>query len=365
MIHRNKKQIPIQIIGKNYIPLLCLEGGNTVLCFSRGSFFLLDAVSLKKSVVCKIKLDKKRRIASFFPILVRRFGINEVKCVQINEEFALVNYHRKFYIFNLKKWEIDEIPKGKSNGSVLSFAKTSNGIMFGDYGYNPQKKEMGIYLLKTNPFKIEQVYLFKAGEINHIHRIVEEDISGRLWILTGDFGNSASILYTDDFFATINKAVAGSQQYRSCTAVPHNQGLIYLTDTPMEENHIIKLIDNKIEKLLPMNGSCIYSALIGDSIIYSTTVENETNELNNKSNAYRYNLGKGIKDWYVELNSFNICNYKQKSILRIKKDVLPMLPFQYGCFRFAYENEGEYLYFYGQAIEKYDQVVIRIKKEFL
>ncbi len=359
------KESPIKIVGKRFVPLFCIDGGDKVLCFERGRFFLLDAKTLNKEYVSLINIDKKRYYASMFPILTRRYGINEIKSIKINNDFALIIYHYKYYILNLRNWIIKELKRGESRGSVLSLTKTSKGVMFGDYGYNPQKEEMGIFILKDNPFSVEQVYRFAPGEVNHIHKIVEDENSGRFWVLTGDFDNSAAIYYTDDFFKSLHKAVGGSQQYRSCNAITYNNGLVYLTDTPLEENHIIELNNFTANWITTINGSCIYSVLIGDNIIYSTTVENQTDEMNNGRNAYKYNLGNGIKDWYVELNSYNVKTHEQKNIIRIKKDLLPMIPFQYGCFRFASGNDGEYLYFYGQAVKKYDQVVMRIKKDYL
>lgn len=353
----------VQIVGRGFIPLFTIDNGKKIICFNKGTFFSIDALSNSREEICKFDIGKKRRYAGLVPLLVRRFGINEIKCIKIDDKRALFNYHKNFFYLDILNREIIPINKGSANGSVLNFTNTSIGILFGDYGYNPDRNEVGIYRIDISNKTVQKIYTFPKGKINHIHNIIEDSRNQRIWILAGDFGKSSCIMYTDDFFKTVNERVSGSQQHRSCNAFPTEKGLIYITDTPFEENHIVELSDSSLNNIVVTNGSCIYSTKFEQYVLYSTTVENQTDEYENNKNAFKYNLGEGIKDWFVELNLFNINNYKQKTILRVKKDILPMLPFQYGCFRFASVNDGDYIYFYGQAVKKYDQVVLRIRKD--
>lgn len=335
-----------------------------LLCYQFGYLGIFRFQSNKMERLCRIPDSRIRKMFIRIPILARRYGLNEIKAAKIDENSYLINYHLKFYVLDVKKRSLEMVAQenlGGANGSVLYMTTTSRGVMFGDYGYNPQKKEKGIYLYTAGDCQFTRVYSFKDGEINHIHNIIEDPVTNRLWIFVGDFDNSAAIYFTDDFFETMHCIGKGSQQYRGCVACSSNNTLYYATDSPLETNHLIKWENGVFETLFELNGSCIYSSLLPGKILFSTTVENQTDELNNTKNMYKYNLGAGIKNWNVEVLIFDVNEEKAEVILRSKKDILPMMPYKYGCFRFPATHQGTGRFICrGQAVKKYENWMIEV-----
>ena len=121
--------------------------------------------------------------------------------------------------------------------------------------------------------------------------------------------------------------------------------------------------DQDINDITELNGSCIHSCIYKSSLICSTTVENQPSELENNRNKFRYNLGKGIKDWYVEVFCYDIDKKSYTVILRDKKDILPMLAFGYGCFHFP-NLDSDYVgpvLAYGYGTKRYDQKLVSLE----
>lgn len=351
----------VERIKKNVMPILMLEE-NVVLGLNHGNLVILKINSKKMHKVCNLEKSIMRRLFSYSRPLTRRYGINEIKGVKLSNNKAFLNYHKRFYILDLEEFTLMEIAESDgANGSILYLSETSRGILFGDYGYNPLKTKMSIFHYNPQNNKIQKIYTFENGMVNHIHNLIEDKINGRIWIFVGDFNESAAIYYTDDFFRTVNLYLGGSQQYRGCCGISLGNVLVYATDSPTETNHIYRSVEGANESIVELNGSVIYGYTIDNHLIISTTVENQTNEMNNKSNNYRYNKGDGIKDWYIELLDIEVGEaIEVKKMLRIKKDILPMMPFKYGCFRFPSNGQVNPIISMGQAVQKYDQWLIKV-----
>lgn len=353
-------------VHKHAVPIC--QNGKKLLCYSHGNLIIVDA-NHENKILSKIKfpVDKLRIALSYFSISSRRFGLTSVFGCMVDDDRSLLTFRRHFYLFdwnNKSLKEIDVHNKG-ANGNVLHFAYTSHGVIWGDYGYNPEKNPMGIFCYDKEQNEVVKLWEFRRGEINHIHNIIEDKDTHRLWVFTGDFNDSAAIFYTDDYFQTLRCAVRGAQRNRSCIAISKNNVLYYATDSSNEDcNGIYKLENGKINKLHDINGSVIYGYSTEDELIFSTTVENQAEEFNNSDNMYRYNLGGGIKDWYVECVRYNVMQDKYDCFIRVKKDFLPMLPFLYGLFRFPESGGGsDDIFMFGQAVKKYDQWLVNIKDD--
>ncbi len=350
----------VERIKKNVMPILMLDD-NVLLGLNHGNLVIVEIDTKKMHRVCSIEKDIMRKLFSYSRPLARRYGINEIKGVKFSKNKALLNYHKRFYILDLDKFILRELAEcDGANGSTLYLSDTSHGVIFGDYGYNPLKTVMSIFHFDPNDNTIKKVYTFESGKINHIHNLIEDRNSGRIWILVGDFDKSAAIYYTDDFFKSVNLYLGGSQQYRGCCGISIGNVLVYATDSPTETNHIYRSVEGANESIAELNGSVIYGYTIDNHLIVSTTVENQTDEMNNKSNNYRYNKGYGIKDWYIEVLDIEVDEtITINKVLRAKKDILPMMPFKYGCFRFPSNGQVNPIITMGQAVQKYDQWLIK------
>lgn len=347
---------------KFFVPI-CNIDESSILCLKNNHFYVIDSRSSKQTYICQLKFSFIRRLLVRFRLARRYFGLYSIKGVKINTNLFYIYYHHHFYVLDISTRQIIEVENSKSY-SILHLSASSLGPLWGEYGYNPLKKQKSIFRYNQCSHQIECLYTFNDGRINHIHNVIEDELNGRFYILTGDFDAAAGIYYTDDCFASVKKLITGKQIYRTCFVVPCNGELIYATDSPTQTNGLYVLKrDGAVKKILDINGSCIYACRYGSFFIGSTTVENQPDEHNNAKNKYRYNLGKGIKNWDVELFAYNIITGDYKVLLRSHKDILPMLAFGYGMFIIPVLDDkykGRMLV-YGQSINKYDQYLINIE----
>lgn len=358
-------RITIKKIYKHMVPLC--QNGDYLLCYSHGKVNVIDIKTNKITMKTFLPVDKMRVLMSYSSILARRFGLTGIVGAMIDDYRSILCYRRELYIYDWNSNMISKIDSNNvagANGRILHFSKIKRGVAWGDYGYNPEKNRMGIYYYDADENTVKKCWQFECGDVNHIHNIIEDTETTRIWILTGDFDDSAAIYYTEDFFETLICAARGSQINRACIGISINNILYYASDSSNEDcNAICKLEDGVINRLYSINGSVIYGYSSNGKMFFSTTVENQSDELNNKKNLYKYNLGKGIKDWYVEVVRFETSGEKHDLCFKVKKDFLPMLPYQYGLFRFPTNGDCDNLYIFGQAVKKYDQWLINCKIE--
>ena len=184
--------------------------------------------------------------------------------------------------------------------------------------------------------------------INHVHNIISDKINDIVYVLTGDFGNSAAIWQVYDNFVTIEPILKGEQIFRSCVAFPTIDGLIYATDSPFSKNSIRLLHKNEYSKWISteiskINGPCIYGVKFNNDFVFSTSVEGEGVSSNFLYNLFSIKRGSGIVENFVCVYKGNLNNGFQL-IHKSKKDKLPFLLFQFGVISFP--NciiQGQYL----------------------
>src|SRR5690606_24197021 len=138
-----------------------------------------------------------------------------------------------------------------------------------------------------------------------IHNLIPDRFRDCVWILAGDFDDSAAIYKATENFNKIEKIVSGHQEYRSCVAFPVEQGLLYATDSQFEQNSIRLLKEDTNKKWISeplhyINGSCIFGALINNEYYFSTAVE-AVNSGNKFQILLRNRRGPGILKNVVEI----------------------------------------------------------------
>ena len=213
-------------------------------------------------------------------------------------------------------------------------------IYYGEYCYNPTRKEMRIIRSKDNGDSWEVAYTFGNGEINHIHGLFVDPYSDRLWVATGDDNSACIFGYTNDGFKTFIRCYEGSQQYRVCRPLFTPDEIIFATDSQYEQNYIraIDRTTGRVRNIQPIQGSGIYGVQIGDKMMISTTVE--PSMVNIDRHSYVWFSANG-KDW--------------KELASYEKDILPMTYFQFGSILFPnYEGDSNYLVWNGRAVKKLD-----------
>lgn len=223
----------------------------------------------------------------------------------------------------------------------MNLCQSKDGtIYYGEYCFNPDRKEMRIFQSKDNGESWSVAYTFNDGEINHIHGIFQDPYSDKVWVATGDDDTACIFGYTEDGFKTFNYQFAGSQQVRVCQPLFTKDEIIFATDSQYEQNYIrsINRETAEVKNLQSIQGSGIYGVQIGNKMMVSTTVEPST-----------VNLDQSAHLWYSEGGQ------KWKEIASYKKDILPKTYFQFGSILFPnYKGDSNYLVWNGRAINKLD-----------
>jgi len=359
----------ISHIEKGFKPLCFIK--SDLLVFDNMSLFLMDLDNYSKIHICDFKTTLKQKLLYKSRLLTRLLRIEPRGVLNIDDNNVLISFKGSIYHLNLKSKKLLSVHRfrnGMSAPLVLTSIKNIAGFdeqyCYGEYFSNHEKKEVKIYGCDKDLLKWRELYRFGKGEINHIHSIIPDSYNNRVWIFTGDFGNAAGIWYTEDNFKTVNRYLYGSQQYRSCVGFPTNNGLIYATDTPMENNYIYIADSNKdIRKLFELEGSSIYGMKMNNNYVFSTAVERHSDGRQGKLSLLSYKRGLGIKSWYSQIVIGNL-EEGFVTTAKFKKDLFPMALMQYGTITFpSGNNPTNKIILYGSALKQIDGHLLIIEKK--
>ncbi|MGB9235237.1 MAG: hypothetical protein WCC04_12555 [Terriglobales bacterium] len=193
-------------------------------------------------------------------------------------------------------------------------AVPSGYIYWGEYFDNRDRKEVHIYASADQGQTWHVAHTFPAGAIRHVHNIVYDRWGDCVWILTGDEGTECKVLRADRDLRSVETVLSGNQQARAVAAVPCEDALYLSTDTPFEQNHVLRLDrTGPIERIADLASSSIFGCRSANALFFSTMAEpspvNSTDEV--------CIAGSGdMTSWHT--------------LVRWKKDALPMRYFQYG-----------------------------------
>lgn len=284
----------------------------------------------------------------------------------IHNEICLISVNGGIYYLDIKnkKLKIEhEYISGMS--SPLNFCKYIDKlgemiILYGEYTGNVEKKEVNIWIRKNNEWKV--FYTFENNTIRHIHQIVYDKYRKEFLIATGDEDSETGIFSLSLDGKVRNTIVEGKQQFRSCFLKPTEKGLIYITDTPLEEN-MVYFIDyqrnKKIAKIAKISGPCIYGVEYKDTVIFSTSVEPNSGQKFYKY-LISYNLGFGVKDWYSHV--YILDNNVLREICKFKKDIYPMALAQFGNVQFpSIEIKNNRILLTPCSVAKFDGKTIELE----
>ena len=353
---------------KNYKIILHLDNDLTLISKGHKIFFYNQKTS-KISFLNKLPVPFYLKIIRHSKLLSRLFRYGVILGIQKDNDSSLLVFNKKIYDFNLNSYEISKSFDLKRGSRPLNITNIKNiegfddQVCFGEYFMNFEKKEVHIYSLKKdNNWKIS--YSFSEGEIEHIHNIIPDKNRNLLWILTGDFENSAGIWVAENNFQKVYPILRGKQNFRACVAFPTNEGLLYGTDTQFKQNSIRLLYKEnvwKTRKIFDVNGPIIYGAKFKDDFYFSTSVEGESTEKGKYLQYFDRTRGKGVITNYSHIVKGNL-NDGFKVVYKNKKDIYPFILFQFGSITFPNgKNISNYLYFNINALKKYDQSILKIK----
>lgn len=306
----------------------------------------------------------KQRLLSQSRLAERLLRLESRVAFPLNNTEYLVSYTGKMYHLDIQTKQLTEELTYRTrmkNPLSLVGIKGLKGfmdcILFGEYLSNNDFTEVNVWRRLNG--KWEVAFSFPAGSIYHIHGIVPDYHNHCIYILTGDSDNESAIWKCTEDFKKVIPILIGSQQYRSCVAFPYKEGVLYATDTARETNHLYYAHPSdgkwKIEPVSEIPGPCIFGAEVDGAYYFATSVEAD-DTLPPSRYRFSYKLGEGVKDHF----SYVVKVTKEgcvEEVLKYRKDIWPMLLFQFGNVRFPH-NESKELVVCPQSVRKFDNKTI-------
>ena len=259
----------------------------------------------------------------------------------------------KWAVFGLKRFFLYDEKQNKIifesdiiGSRPLSVCVNPNGLYYGEYINNKERRPVNLWLYSTKSNIWEKVWSFE--NIRHIHGVHYDHYERYVWITTGDNDNESAIWRTNDDFNSIMKIKGGSQQYRTIKLLFSRDAVYFGSDAPNEENYLYRLNrdDNEITKLKKVGGSVFYGCKLNDWLFFSTVVE-----------PSKVNNSKFSEVWASPDGNYWRC------IMRFKKDSWNKRYFQYGQVLFPEgPGDGKNLWITPFAT-KHDQAILKIKIE--
>lgn len=168
---------------------------------------------------------------------------------------------------------------------VLNYGLKAIGdqeIFWGEYFRNSERGSVRIYHSSDMGKSWNVAHEFEPGFTRHIHAILQDPYTGRLWICMGDLDHESRIGWSDDGFRTITYIGSGSQIWRSSHLVFTEEAVYWGSDTGSVQHAGIYRWDKltKTHKsIYKSQGAILFGTrLKGGSLLFSTDREGFPNE---------------------------------------------------------------------------------------
>lgn len=353
----------IETISNNKI--LCAVK-DKIISYHAGNLYLHKKNDERPQLLLNLPIKTWKRFCSKIRLVERLLRLEPRLAVAINDDEFIFSYQGKIYRMSVtsKKLSVEHTYR-KGMNNALTFCCENGAILYGEYFGNTNRDKVSIYQRQVSgEWKV--VYTFPQNTITHIHNITYDNFRKCYWILTGDQDDESGIWMADLGFNNIRPIFKGKQKYRSCFLIPVENGIIYNTDTPLENNGMYFAEYKKgiwVEPRLEygVSGPCIYGRKLNDNhYVFATSVEPDSS-----LPKWRYvitsRLGKGVKDRYSHIYLYESKNKELVEVVKLKKDVWRMLLFQFGNVMFPNIDFDDGFVVTGQSVEKYDGKSIKLK----
>jgi len=362
------KAYKLTILTKRHKPLCRIK--ERVLTYHLGAIYSFDAKTRIKNKLVVLPASKIMLLMGRFRIFERIFRLEPRTAVELQDDEVLVSHFGAIYRINTNTKTIyceHKYRKGMNNPLTLTKIEGIKGfddcIVYGEYFGNKSKDAVAIYARSISKNEWDKVFEFPQNTINHIHAILPDPYREGVIILTGDDNEGSGIWLAKKGFKEVVPILTGSQKYRSCCAFPIQDGILYATDTPIEQNYIILAKETndgwETQKISDLKGSCIYCAQIGEIYIFSSTVEPDSRQ-NGLRYLLSYRLGAGIEGWNSQLIAGTV-REGFKSIASFRKDLFPMTLCQFGSVIFCSGRNEHEVFAYPVSVFSYDSRMIKIE----
>lgn len=187
-------------------------------------------------------------------------------------------------------------------------------LVWGEYGQNPGRREMHVYVSEDGGRTFSVAFTFPAGSIRHVHGLTYDPYLERFWVFTGDYDAEPGIGIFTPGLDDLTWIARGVQSCRAVQAIVRRDDLLFCTDTELETNAIVRLDKQtgRITRLRDVEGTSFFAEKCGAVMLISTVVE--PSKVNRSRHAVVYASLDG-ESW--------------KPVLRRVKDRLPHI-FQLG-----------------------------------
>jgi hypothetical protein len=210
-------------VFKRLVPL-CYIDNNRILGYKFGTFLTLQFDDLQIKKIMKLGFSWKHNIASRNRLFSRLLRLDVRYGIKISDFQFIIVRDGILYEFDIQTKRISSGYRLNRGSRPLNIVPIKiygfdDTVYYGEYFNNRNKEPVAIYK-RVGEDNWEKVYEFREGKINHIHNLIPDETNGCVWILTGDFGNSAAIWQAKNNFRDVDVICRGDQKYRSCVAFP-------------------------------------------------------------------------------------------------------------------------------------------------
>jgi len=359
----------IQKIYKGFKPLCWCK--SKLVLYKKSRIYITDLESKPKKI-CLLKRNIIDFLLSKSKLASRLLRLDPRAAIAIDEKQIILSLKGYIYRVDITNGhQAIEHAFRKNMNNPLGFSKISDiegfqdTIVYGEYWGNPQKEAVAIY--GRNQFGTwKKLYEFPKETVCHIHNIIPDRYRNVVLILTGDSDQESGIWKATNNFNEVVPLLVGKQLYRSCCLYPMKNEILYATDTPLEQNYILKIkLKNEkanyyeIEEVCKIDGPSIFSTTYNGRIVFSTSVESNPNIKSSRIGRFLNNTrGPGVKSNYSKLIKGDAINGFIE-IAKFEKDSFPMI-FQFGNIYFPTRDGENQLVIFPYCVKKYggDTLVI-------
>lgn len=319
-----KKTIPREICHYASPELLITSQYNRVYVKKGGSEFAFN-----------LPADGWKALFGLFRLTRRALRLDKCNVVPVRNGYVIIRQGRVYH-YDETTCCLSQTLALKNCRNVLHQSITvidGQELFFGEYGNNPERREVPIYRSLDGGRSWQIVFTFAAGQIKHVHGCYYDPVEKKIWVLTGDFKNECRILCADRDFKNIEWIGDGQQTFRTCNLFFEKDSVHWIMDSQLQDSHHIKL-DRKTRKIMHKQafpGPVWYIKRLEDGFYLAATAQE---------------IGPGVKDSYVHL--MVSCDLETwEDVHHFEHDGLPKRWFKFGVIGFAdgpQRSDGFYLF---------------------
>ena len=187
-------------------------------------------------------------------------------------------------------------------------------IYFGEYFKNPNREPVAVIMSEDEGRTWRKCYEFAAKRIRHVHGLEYDPFHNHIWVLTGDDGPEAQIGVAPPGFGDYSVFLQRDQMSRACSGICTENGFIFGTDAPSEQNRLFlaNYRTKEVNAVQDLQHSVFFSGVGCGGYLVSTVVESS-----------EMNLTDSVHVW------FSHCGHRWTEVASFVRDSLSDWWFQY------------------------------------